>query len=161
MQQLVCRHIIQYQTDSIGRVQARWYRYQFVFLQADKLRVRTRDRQCSNDLPSFNSRDPRAELIDHTYQLPTWCEGQRWCLRMNALAHHDVGQGHACGQHLYAHFACRGLAVGMAVSRRLTEEKAGRSWSQQVLAFGLAELLLVTPSGWSLTESSQEVRLPA
>lgn len=57
-------------------------------------------------------------------------------------------------------FACRGLAVGMAVSRRLTEEKAGRSWSQQVLAFGLAELLLVTPSGWSLTESSREVRLP-
>jgi len=30
-----------------------------------------------------------------------------------------------------------------------------------VLPLGLAELLLVTPSGWSLTESSREVRLPA
>ena len=58
-------------------------------------------------------------------------------------------------------FAGRGLAVGMAVCRRLTEEKAGRSWSKQILPFGLAELLLVTPSGWSLTESSREVRLPA
>jgi len=58
-------------------------------------------------------------------------------------------------------FAGRGLAVGMAVSRRLTEETAGRSWTEQVLPFGLAELLLVTPSGWSLTESSREVRLPA
>ena len=58
-------------------------------------------------------------------------------------------------------FAGRGLAVGMAVSRRLADETAGRSWSEQVLPFALAEMLLVTPSGWSLTESSREVRLPA
>jgi len=58
-------------------------------------------------------------------------------------------------------FAVRGLVVGMAVCRRLAEETAGRSWSERVLPFGPAEMLLVTPSGWSLTESSREVRLPA
>lgn len=58
-------------------------------------------------------------------------------------------------------FAGRGLAVGMAVCRRLAAETAGSSWSEQVLPFGLVEMLLITPSGWSLTESSREVRLPA
>jgi hypothetical protein len=58
-------------------------------------------------------------------------------------------------------FAGRGLDVGMAVCRRLTEETAGRSWSEQILPFGLAEMLLITPSGWSLSEESREIRLPA
>jgi len=31
---------------------------------------------------------------------------------------------------------------------------------EQVLPFGLAEILLVTPSRWTLTEISREVRLP-
>lgn len=31
----------------------------------------------------------------------------------------------------------------------------------QVLAYGLAELTMITPSRWTLTETSREVRLPA
>jgi hypothetical protein len=58
-------------------------------------------------------------------------------------------------------FAGKGLGVGMAVCRRLAEETTGRSWSEQVLPFGLAEMLFVTPTGWSLTEKSREIRLPA
>jgi hypothetical protein len=30
-----------------------------------------------------------------------------------------------------------------------------------VLPYGLAKMLLITPSRWTLTESSREVRLPA
>src|SRR6185436_4536311 len=31
-------------------------------------------------------------------------EGQRWRLGMNALAHHQVGQGDTCSQHYHPHF---------------------------------------------------------
>jgi hypothetical protein len=30
-----------------------------------------------------------------------------------------------------------------------------------VLPYGLAEILMITPSGWTLTETTREVRLPA
>ena len=37
----------------------------------------------------------------------------------------------------------------------------GSAFAEQVLPYGLAEVLLVTPSRWTLTDTSREVRLPA
>ncbi len=58
-------------------------------------------------------------------------------------------------------FATDRLALGMTVCLQLATERRRRSWPEQVLPYGLAELWLVTPSGWTLTEASREVRLPA
>jgi hypothetical protein len=52
------------------------------------------------------------------------------------------------------------LALGMAVCQQFTAEQPCRPWSEQVLPYGLAELLLITPSRWTLTESSRAVQLP-
>lgn len=58
-------------------------------------------------------------------------------------------------------FAAERLAFGMSTSLRLASEVPRRSWSEQVLPYGLAGMLMITPSGWTLTEVSREVRLPA
>ncbi len=57
-------------------------------------------------------------------------------------------------------FASTRLALGMSVSGRLAMEQQGRSWCEQVLPYGLAQLLLITPSGWTLNESSRAIRRP-
>jgi hypothetical protein len=36
-----------------------------------------------------------------------------------------------------------------------------RPWAEQVLPCALASMRLITPSGWTLTEASREVCLPA
>ena len=53
------------------------------------------------------------------------------------------------------------LAQGTSVCLGFALEQPPRPWAEQVLPYGLAELLLVTPSGWTLTEVSREVHLPA
>lgn len=58
-------------------------------------------------------------------------------------------------------FTSAGMALGMSVCRQLATERSRRPWPEQVLPYGLAPLWLVTPSGWTLTEVSREVRLPA
>jgi len=58
-------------------------------------------------------------------------------------------------------FASAGMATGMAVCRKVAMEQPGRRWAEQVLPFGLAHMWLVTPSGWTLTEASRDVRLPS
>ena len=40
-------------------------------------------------------------------------------------------------------------------------ERPQRVWSEQVLPDGLPEILMVTLSGWTVTEATREVRLPA
>ena len=67
---------------------------------------------------------------------------------------------HAEERELMAYASGR-LALGMAVCQQFALEQPSRPWSEQVLPYGLAELLLITPSRWTLTESSREVRLPA
>ncbi len=57
-------------------------------------------------------------------------------------------------------FAGSGLALGMTVCLRLAMERPPRPWAEQVLPYGLASMMLVTPSGWTLTGTSREVRLP-
>ena len=57
-------------------------------------------------------------------------------------------------------FASAGMALGMTVCLQLATERPRRSWPEQVLPFGLAEILLITPSRWTLTEASRKVRLP-
>lgn len=57
-------------------------------------------------------------------------------------------------------FASERLAQAMSVCLRFSVEEPPRPWVEQVLPFGLAEQLLVTPSGWTLTEDSRDVRLP-
>ncbi|HEY3447845.1 MAG TPA: hypothetical protein VGK67_15925 [Myxococcales bacterium] len=58
-------------------------------------------------------------------------------------------------------FASERLALGMSVCLSLATEESRRTWSDQVLPYGLAEAMLITPSGWSTTEASRDVRLPA
>ncbi|MGH9365527.1 MAG: hypothetical protein ACRD1B_09750, partial [Thermoanaerobaculia bacterium] len=58
-------------------------------------------------------------------------------------------------------FASDRLALGMTVCLQFSMERPHRPWLEQVLPYGLAEMLLVTPSRWTLTEASCEVRLPA
>jgi hypothetical protein len=57
-------------------------------------------------------------------------------------------------------FASERLALGMTICLRLEMERPRRAWRDQVLPYALAGGLLITPSGWSLTEASREVRLP-
>ncbi len=57
-------------------------------------------------------------------------------------------------------FVSERLALGMTVCLQLATEQRRRPWSEQVLPYGLAEMLLITPSRWTLTEASREVRLP-
>lgn len=57
-------------------------------------------------------------------------------------------------------FASARLALGMQVCRRFSSQEAAHPWSEQVVPYGLAAGLLITPSRWSLTESSREVHLP-
>jgi len=47
------------------------------------------------------------------------------------------------------------------VRLQLATEQPRRPWSEQVLPYGLAEILLITPSRWTLTDASRVVRLPA
>jgi hypothetical protein len=57
-------------------------------------------------------------------------------------------------------FAADSLTTGMEVCQQLTLERPARSWSEQVLPYGLAGTMLITPTGWTLTEATREVRLP-
>jgi hypothetical protein len=56
-------------------------------------------------------------------------------------------------------------AVGAADAREPTRAMLAGTTSaslgpEQVLPYGLAEMLLITPSRWTLTEATREVRLP-
>jgi hypothetical protein len=57
--------------------------------------------------------------------------------------------------------ATAGMALGMTVCGHLAMERPERPWAEQVLPYALAPMMLATPSGWTLTETSREVRLPA
>lgn len=57
-------------------------------------------------------------------------------------------------------FAGGRLALGMQVCWQFSAAEPARPWSEQVVPYGLASRLLITPSRWTLTESSREVRLP-
>ncbi|MHB1844745.1 MAG: hypothetical protein ACYCWW_07920 [Deltaproteobacteria bacterium] len=58
-------------------------------------------------------------------------------------------------------FASERLAQGMSLCLRFALEQPPRPWTEQVLPYGLAEMMLITPSRWTLTETSREVRLSA
>jgi hypothetical protein len=49
-------------------------------------------------------------------------------------------------------FASERLALGMQVCRQFSAEEPAHPWSEQVVPYGLAAILLVTPSRWTLTE---------
>jgi hypothetical protein len=57
-------------------------------------------------------------------------------------------------------FVSERLALGMTVCLQLAMQRPRRSWSEQVLPYGLAGILMITPSTWTLTEATREVRLP-
>ena len=48
----------------------------------------------------------------------------------------------------------------LTVCSVLAGERPPRSWPEQVLPYGLATMMPVTPYRWTLTETSREVRLP-
>ncbi len=58
-------------------------------------------------------------------------------------------------------FSADGMALGMTVCLHLALERPPRPWPEQVLPYRLATMMLVTLSGWTLTEASREVRLPS
>jgi hypothetical protein len=51
------------------------------------------------------------------------------------------------------------LAAGMDVCLGFSNERPRRSWPDQVSPYALAQALLITPTDWTLTERSCEVRL--
>src|SRR5262249_49478832 len=104
MQHLVCGDVVQHQADSLCGVQSGWHRNQFVLRQADELSVGTAYWQRGHDLAWFDSRDTVATLVHHANQIPSGGEGERRRLGMNALAHHEVGQGDTCSQHSHPNF---------------------------------------------------------
>ncbi|MEW6368619.1 MAG: hypothetical protein AB1714_28660 [Acidobacteriota bacterium] len=57
--------------------------------------------------------------------------------------------------------ASDGLALGMTVCLQLVMERREGSWAEQILPYGLAKMMLITPHDWTLTESSCEVWLRA
>jgi hypothetical protein len=57
-------------------------------------------------------------------------------------------------------FAADRLTIGMGLCRDLAVERPARSWPEQVLPYGLAGMMLITPTGWTLTEATRQVRLP-
>jgi hypothetical protein len=63
-------------------------------------------------------------------------------------------------EHAVLAFAADRLGSGMDICRKLKEERAGRSRPEQVMPYGVAGMMLVTPSGWTLTEATRDVRLP-
>jgi hypothetical protein len=57
-------------------------------------------------------------------------------------------------------FASERLAQAMSVCLLFLVEEPPRSRREQVLPYALAESMLITPSRWTLTEVSRDVRLP-
>jgi hypothetical protein len=64
-------------------------------------------------------------------------------------------------ERLLMKFASNRMALGMDVCfvLRCERECHQRSWAEQVLPYRLASMLLVTPTGWTLTDSSCDVCL--
>jgi hypothetical protein len=64
------------------------------------------------------------------------------------------------GERRLMNFASAGLSEAVWACHDLAAEQPPRPWADQVLPFGLAEELRITPERWTLTESTHEVRLP-
>jgi hypothetical protein len=62
-------------------------------------------------------------------------------------------------EHTLIAFAADRLTTGMGLCHDLAVERPARSWPDQVLPYGLAGAMLITPPGWTLTEATREVRL--
>ncbi len=62
-------------------------------------------------------------------------------------------------EHTLMAFAADRLTTGMGLCHDLAVERPARSWPEQVLPYGLAGAMLVTPTGWTLTEATRAVRL--
>jgi hypothetical protein len=62
-------------------------------------------------------------------------------------------------EHTLMAFAADRLTTGMGLCHDLAVERSARSWPEQVLPYGLAGAMLVTPTGWTLTEATRGVRL--
>lgn len=56
-------------------------------------------------------------------------------------------------------FSCDRMQLGMAACGRLAFEESRGTWSEEVLPFRLAGMLLITPSRWTLTERTRDVEL--
>ena len=54
-------------------------------------------------------------------------------------------------------FVADRLSTGMDICHSLSLERE-RSWSEQVLPYALAGTMRVTPTGWTLTESTRAIR---
>ncbi|MBN8467401.1 hypothetical protein JYJ95_12830 [Corallococcus exiguus] len=55
-------------------------------------------------------------------------------------------------------FASDEMRMGMGVCHSLATERPLRPWPEQVLPYRLASMLLIAPSGWTLTGASHEIR---
>jgi hypothetical protein len=62
-------------------------------------------------------------------------------------------------EHTLMAFAADRLTMGIGLSHDLAVARPARSWPEQVLPYGLAGAMLVTPTGWTLTEATRVVHL--
>jgi hypothetical protein len=56
-------------------------------------------------------------------------------------------------------FAADWLTTGMGLCQDLADEQSARSWLKRVLPYGLAGAMRITPTGWTPTEATRDVRL--
>jgi hypothetical protein len=92
VQHLVHRHVVQHEARGLDGIDAGRHRYEFGLRQADELRVRAADRKRGNALSRLDTEYAVRQPIDVANQFPAGCEGQGRRLRMNTLAHHQVGE---------------------------------------------------------------------
>ena len=53
------------------------------------------------------------------------------------------------------------MAPGIEAWHALLNERSERTLPERILPYGLANMLSVTPTGWTLTEATREIRLRA
>ena len=56
------------------------------------------------------------------------------------------------------HYSAGRFQSGLEACLHMYHESPKVTWPEQVLPYSRAEILLITPGGWTLTETSREVR---
>jgi hypothetical protein len=120
-------------------------------------------------LPVARVEEARAQTVEHPTRVVAnafihcaWRNGPVEKVHAGAFRGYPVDKrriGVTSERRLMA-FASARLTDAIRICRSLESERPPRPWAEQILPFGLAEELRITPERWTLTESTREVRLP-
>ena len=105
MHHLIGRDVIQHEAHGFGGIKAIWNGSEFTLRQADMLGVAPVNWQSRNHPTGHCLRHFVSGLFDNTYDVPPRRKWKKRFLRMNALPHQQVCEGHAGSEHAYPHIA--------------------------------------------------------